>query len=125
MYFANRFNHVLSGFSHVPFGDIDAIAQSIDQQTAAVIIEPIQGEGGIIVPPPGYLQAIRELCDSYGVVMICDEVQTGLGRTGKMFAVEYEDNVVPDIMVLAKALGGGVMPIGAFIARASLWEKYT
>lgn len=122
--FRDPFQPLLSGFSHVPFGDIDAIKQIIDEQTAAVIIEPIQGEGGIIVPPVGYLKAIREICNNYGVLMICDEVQTGLGRTGKMFAVEHEPEVVPDIIVLAKALGGGVMPIGAFVARPALWEKY-
>jgi putrescine aminotransferase len=95
----------------------------IDDDTAAVIIEPLQGEGGIIVPPPGYLAQVRQLCDQTGTLLIVDEVQTGLGRTGAMFAVDHYD-VVPDIMTLAKALGGGVMPIGAFIARPHLWEQY-
>lgn len=121
--FREPFEPLLTGFSHVPFGDIEALASSIDQDTAAVIIEPIQGEGGIILPPPDYLAQVRRLCDETGVVMIADEVQTGLGRTGEMFAVNHY-NVVPDIMTLAKALGGGVMPLGAFIARPHLWEKY-
>jgi putrescine aminotransferase len=83
----------------------------------------MQGEGGIIVPPSDYLVKVRQLCDTKGALLIVDEVQTGLGRTGAMFAVDHYQ-VVPDIMTLAKALGGGVMPIGAFIARPQLWEKY-
>jgi len=121
--FREPFQPLLAGFSHVPFGDIEALDAMIDEDTAAVILEPIQGEGGIILPPPGYLAQVRRLCDETGVVMIADEVQTGLGRTGEMFAVDHYD-VVPDIMTLAKALGGGVMPIGAYIARPKLWEKY-
>jgi putrescine aminotransferase len=121
--FREPFEPLLAGFSHVPFGDIEALEAMIDEDTAAVILEPIQGEGGIILPPPGYLTQVRRLCDETGTVMIADEVQTGLGRTGEMFAVDHYD-VVPDIMTLAKALGGGVMPIGAYIARPQLWEKY-
>lgn len=88
---------------------------------AAVILEPIQGEGGVILPPPGYLTAVRKLCDEFGALMILDEVQTGMGRTGKMFACEHE-NVQPDILCLAKALGGGVMPIGATIATEEVFS---
>jgi putrescine aminotransferase len=121
--FREPFQPLLTGFSHVPFGDIEALDAMIDDDTAAVIIEPLQGEGGIIVPPPGYLAQVRQLCDQTGTLLIVDEVQTGLGRTGAMFAVDHYD-VVPDIMTLAKALGGGVMPIGAFIARPHLWEQY-
>lgn len=121
--FRDPFQPLLAGFSHVPFGDIDALAQVVDNETAAVIIEPIQGEGGIIVPPDAYLPAVREICDKTGALLICDEVQTGLGRTGKMFAVEHY-GVVPDIITTAKALGGGVMPIGAFTARPKVWDKY-
>ncbi|VFT67385.1 putrescine--2-oxoglutarate aminotransferase [Escherichia coli] len=86
-----------------------------------VILEPIQGEGGVILPPPGYLTAVRKLCDEFGALMILDEVQTGMGRTGKMFACEHE-NVQPDILCLAKALGGGVMPIGATIATEEVFS---
>ncbi|HWR42431.1 acetylornithine/succinylornithine family transaminase [Sporomusa sp.] len=121
--FREPFQPLLSGFSHVAFGDIESLRQAVDSDTAAVIIEPIQGEGGIIVPPDSYLPAVRELCDKVGALLICDEVQTGLGRTGKMFAVEHY-GVVPDIMTTAKALGGGVMPIGAFTARPHIWDKY-
>ncbi|CQR74615.1 Putrescine aminotransferase [Sporomusa ovata DSM 2662] len=121
--FREPFQPLLAGFSHVPFGDIDALAQVVDNETAAVIIEPIQGEGGIIVPPDTYLPAAREICDKTGALLLCDEVQTGLGRTGKMFAVEHY-GVVPDIITTAKALGGGVMPIGAFTARPKVWDKY-
>ncbi|MCM0759483.1 acetylornithine/succinylornithine family transaminase [Sporomusa sphaeroides DSM 2875] len=121
--FRDPFQPLLTGFSHVPFGDIDALRQAVDEETAAVILEPVQGEGGIIVPPAGYLSAVRDICDKTGALLICDEVQSGLGRTGKMFAVEHY-GVIPDIITTAKALGGGVMPIGAFTARPAIWDKY-
>lgn len=120
--FCEPFKPLLEGVTHVPFGDIKSIKEAISEKTAAVIIEPIQGEGGIIVPPEDYLLKVRQLCDNYGTLLICDEVQTGLGRTGKMFACEHY-GVVPDILALAKALGGGVMPVGAFIAKPYVWEK--
>lgn len=121
--FREPFQPLLPGFCHVPFGDLTAIEQEIDYDTAAVIIEPIQGEGGIIIPPDDYLPAVRGLCDKYGALLIVDEVQTGLGRTGAMFACDHY-NVVPDILTTAKALGGGVMPIGAFSARPAVWDQY-
>ncbi len=114
---------LLPYFKHVPFGQAAAVAEVIDEQTAAVILEPIQGEGGIVVPGDNYLPEVRQICDEKGVLLIIDEVQTGLGRTGKMFAVQHWD-VCPDIMCLAKALGGGVMPIGAFIAIPEVWEVF-
>ncbi|GAX91085.1 aspartate aminotransferase family protein [Effusibacillus lacus] len=117
------FEPLLQGFVHVPFGDLDRLEAAIGQDAAAVLLEPIQGEAGIIVPPQGYLREVRELCDRKGVLLIADEVQTGMGRTGHFFACESE-GVVPDIMCLAKALGGGVMPIGAFIARPHLYDAY-
>ncbi len=85
-------------------------------------MEPIQGEGGVIIPPDDYLPRLRQLCDRYGALLILDEVQTGMGRTGTMFACEHS-GVVPDILCLAKAFGGGIMPIGATIARKPIWEK--
>ncbi|MCX7780780.1 MAG: acetylornithine/succinylornithine family transaminase [Negativicutes bacterium] len=121
--FRQPFQPLLSGFTHVPFNDIDALKKAVNELTAAVIVEPIQGEGGIIVPDDGYLPAVREICDKTGALLICDEVQTGMGRTGKMFASEHYQ-IVPDILCTAKALGGGVMPIGAFTARAAIWEQY-
>lgn len=120
--YRDPFLPLLDGFLHVPFGDAGLLAQMVDEDTAAVILEPIQGEGGIIVPPPGYLRQVREICEEKGALLILDEVQTGLGRTGKRFACEHE-GVVPDILCLAKALGGGVMPIGAFVARPHLYKQ--
>ncbi len=90
----------------VPYGDRDAAGAAIDEETAAFIVEPIQGEGGVRVPPPGYLQGVREICRERGALLILDEVQTGIGRTGKMLALEHE-NVVPDVLTLGKGLGGG------------------
>jgi len=119
--FRKPFEPLLSGFKHVAFGDIEAMEAAITKDTAAVILEPIQGEGGINVPPVGYLRKVRQLTKKKGVLLILDEVQTGLGRTGRMFACEHE-GVVPDIMCLAKALGGGVMPIGCFMASKKIWK---
>ena len=116
------FEPMLPGGSFVPFNDADAIEAAITDKTAAVILEPVQGEGGIQVPSPDYFPRVREICDRHGVLLIADEVQTGLGRTGKMFAVNHWD-VAPDIMTLAKALGGGVMPIGATMATPAIWNK--
>ncbi len=119
--FRKPFEPLLNGFTHVQFGDIKALEAAIDKNTAAVILEPIQGEGGINVPPPGYLRKVRQLTKKKGVLLILDEVQTGMGRTGRMFACEHE-GVVPDILCLAKALGGGVMPIGCFMATPKIWK---
>jgi putrescine aminotransferase len=119
--FRKPFEPLLNGFKHVPFGDLKALEKAITKDTAAVILEPIQGEGGINVPPEGYLRKVRQLTKKKGVLLILDEVQTGMGRTGRMFACEHE-GVVPDIMCLAKALGGGVMPIGCFMATPKLWK---
>jgi ornithine--oxo-acid transaminase len=112
------------GFRAVPFGDLAAMAAAITPNTAAVLIEPIQGEAGIIVPPQGYLAAVRRLCDRHGVLLILDEVQSGLGRTGAWFAFEHE-NIVPDGLVLGKALGGGVLPVSAFAGRQELMDVFT
>ncbi|HVI84821.1 MAG TPA: aminotransferase class III-fold pyridoxal phosphate-dependent enzyme [bacterium] len=121
-YYRRPFEPLVPGFTHVPFGDAAAVEMAIAPTTGAVMLEPIQGEAGVIIPPAGYLREVREICDRRGVLLIADEIQTGLGRTGRLFAVEHEQ-VTPDIMTLAKALGGGVMPIGAFIARPPLWER--
>lgn len=114
------FEPLVGGVTHVPFGDAAALVGAVDQNTAAVIVEPIQGEGGVIIPPDGYLPAAREICNRAGALLIADEVQTGFGRTGRMFACEHS-GVVPDIFCLAKALGGGVMPLGAFSSTAKIW----
>lgn len=115
------FAPLLPGFVHVPFGDTDALAAAVDGETAAILLEPIQGENGIRIPPDGYLKAARALADQHGALLILDEVQTGLCRTGKFFACDWE-GVAPDILTLAKALGGGVMPVGAIVGTPKVWE---
>jgi len=115
------FEPLLDWFAHIPFGDKEALAQAVDEDTAAVIVEPIQGEGGVIVPPDDFLPFARKLCDEAGALLIADEVQTGLGRTGKNFAVEHW-NVEPDLMALAKSLGGGVVPLGAAVGTKRVFE---
>lgn len=114
------FQPLLPGVVHVPYGDAEALAAAVDDETAAVILEPVQGEAGAVTPPDGYLLAARATCDAHGARLIFDEVQTGFGRTGHLFACERE-GVTPDVMTLAKALGGGVMPLGAFIATPEVW----
>ncbi len=104
------------GFISVPFGDADALAAALTDKTCAVLIEPIQGEAGICLPPEGWLKDVRRLCDRHNVLLILDEIQTGLGRTGAMFAFEHE-GVRPDGLTLGKALGGGLLPVSAFLAR--------
>ncbi|KIC58131.1 ornithine--oxo-acid transaminase [Microbacterium hominis] len=103
------------GFVRVPYGDADAIAAAIDETTAAVLVEPIQGEAGVVIPPDGYLRAIRALCDREGVLFIADEIQSGLARVGTTFACDREQ-VVPDVYLLGKALGGGIVPLSAVVA---------
>ncbi|RYG27830.1 aspartate aminotransferase family protein, partial [bacterium] len=120
--YRKRFEPLMPGVVFVPFGDAEAAVAEIDDQTAAVIVEPIQGEGGIIVPPSGYLKALREACDKHGALLIFDEVQTGLGRTGRMFGCDWE-GVSPDMMTLAKALGGGIMPLGATMGTKAVFES--
>ena len=102
------------GFGVVPFGDADALEKAITPDTVAFMVEPIQGEGGIILPPEGYLKRVREICTKHNVLLMLDEVQTGLGRTGKMFAFEHEQ-VKPDVLILGKALGGGLLPVSACV----------
>ena len=111
------------GFLLVDYGDIDALAAAITDNTAAFLVEPIQGEGGIVVPPEGYLKAARELCRERNVLFIADEIQTGLGRTGKLLACEHED-VHPDGLILGKALGGGILPVSMFLARREVMSVF-
>ncbi|HEY7919736.1 MAG TPA: ornithine--oxo-acid transaminase [Streptosporangiaceae bacterium] len=103
------------GFRVVPYGDADALAAAMDSNVVGVLIEPIQGEAGVVVPPPGYLAAVRELCTAHGALMIADEIQSGLGRTGATFACEHE-GVRPDMYLLGKALGGGIVPVSAVVS---------
>ena len=107
------------GFRVVPYGDLAALNEVMDERVVAVLVEPIQGEAGVLVPPPGFLPGIRELCTRYGALMIADEIQSGLGRTGTTFACEHED-VVPDAYLLGKALGGGIVPVSAVVSTAEV-----
>jgi len=113
--YRDGFGPFTPGFKVVPYGDANAVERAITPNTAAVLVEPVQGEGGIIIPPPGFLQRLRALCDRHRVLLIADEIQSGLGRTGRWFACEHE-GVRPDAMTLGKALSGGMYPVSAFVA---------
>jgi predicted acetylornithine/succinylornithine family transaminase len=112
---------MLPGFTYAPFGDLDAVSKAVDGETAAVLLEPIQGEGGINLPPAGFLEGLRELCDRHGLLLLFDEVQTGLGRTGKWFAHQHW-GVRPDIFTLAKAMAGGIA-MGGIVAKPEVADK--
>jgi len=121
--FRKPFAPLLAGCSLVPFGDLDALEAALSKErVAAFVVEPIQCEGGIRIPPPGYLRAAQEACHRHGALLILDEVQTGLGRTGTLFAFQHEGSV-PDVLVLAKALGGGLMPIGATLTSRAIFDR--
>ncbi|TXD39207.1 acetylornithine transaminase [Lujinxingia vulgaris] len=117
------FEPLVPGFSYVPFNDLDALRQAVGRDTAAVMVEPVQGEGGVRPADAAYLKAVREICDKHGALLIFDEVQTGVGRTGSLFAYQHY-GVTPDIMSLAKGLGGGV-PLGATLASEKAWAGWT
>lgn len=117
------FGPMLPGINLIPYGDIESLKQAITPNTAAFLIEPIQGEAGIVIPPAGFMKAARELCRENNVLFIADEIQAGLGRTGKMFACEWED-VDPDMYILGKALGGGVFPISCVVANKEILEVF-
>lgn len=112
------------GFKAVPFGDDQALESAIGPNTCAFLVEPMQGEAGIKIPPKGWLAKVKAICEKHQVLLIVDEIQTGLGRTGKTFAFEHE-NIVPDGLILGKALGGGMMPVSAFLASKSVMEVFT
>lgn len=112
------------GFEVIPYGDADALQQAIDDYTAAILVEPVQGEAGVIIPPKGYLADVRRICSQNNVLFIADEIQSGLGRTGKTFACDHE-NVQPDVYVLGKALGGGIMPLSAIVANWEIMSVFT
>lgn len=116
------FEPLVPGFKHVPYGKVDRLKAAIDEKTAGVIVEPIQGEGGIKIPPEGFLNELREICDENNVLLIFDEVQTGFGRTGKLFACEHS-HVTPDILCLAKSIGGGV-PFGVTVAKEHIMSSF-
>jgi len=113
-----------AGFKLVRFGDAEALEKMITPQTAAFLVEPIQGEGGIVMPPDGYLKACQEICRKHNVLLIADEIQTGLGRTGSMLACDHE-GVVPDGLILGKALGGGILPVSMFLSKREVMDVFT
>ena len=115
------FGPVLEGFRYVAYDDLAAMEAAISEKTIAILVEPILGEGGVVIPQPGYLKGVRDICDRHGLLLIADEVQVGIGRTGTLFAYEHT-GIEPDIMPLAKALGGGI-PVGAMVARAEVAES--
>jgi ornithine--oxo-acid transaminase len=121
--YRDGFGPFAEGFVTVPFGDAAALEAAITPHTVAFLVEPIQGEGGIVVPPAGYLAACRDICSRHDVLLICDEVQTGLGRTGRLLACEH-DGIRPDGVVLGKALGGGLLPVSAFLARHDVMNVF-
>src|SRR5512139_1002587 len=112
--FHQGFEPMVPGFRYVPYNDIKAVEEAVNERTCAVLVEPVQGEGGVNVPAPGYLKELRRICDQHGLLLMLDEIQTGMGRTGRLFAYEH-DGVTPDAMMLAKGLGSG-MPVGALLA---------
>ena len=122
--YRDDFGPFTPGFVTVPYGDADAIAKAITPNTAAVLLEPIQGEGGVIIPPAGYLKKVAELCKKNDVLFIADEIQTGLGRTGKLFASHYED-VRPDVVIIGKALAGGFYPVSAVLSDKEILGLFT
>jgi ornithine--oxo-acid transaminase len=122
--YRDDFGPFTPGFVVVPYGDADALAKAITPRTAAVLVEPVQGEAGVNIPPEGYLKRVRELCTKNNILLIADEIQTGLGRAGKMFACEYE-SVHPDVLLIGKALSGGFYPISAVVADSDLLGLFT
>ena len=126
--FRKAFLPLVPAFHHVPFGDLSSLEKmlwsldKVGEDVAAVLLEPIQGEGGVNLPPDDYLQGVRALCDRYGCLLILDEIQTGMGRTGKLWASEHW-GVIPDILCIGKSFGGGIMPAGAFMSNAKIWRK--
>ncbi len=118
------FGPLVPGFKRIPFGDSQALAEAITPNTAAFLVEPIQGEGGIVVPPAGYLAECAKLCRQHNVLLICDEIQTGLGRTGQLLACQHE-SVKPDGLLLGKALGGGLIPVSLFLSSEAVMDVFT
>ncbi len=121
--YQKNFGPLTPGFRVVEYGNADALEKMITPHTAAFLLEPIQGEGGIVIPPEGYLKRCQEICKKHNVLLIADEIQCGLGRTGKMLACDHED-VVPDGLILGKALGGGIMPVSMFLARQDVMDIF-
>lgn len=123
-HYKDDFGPFTPGFISVPYGDAKAVEKAITKNTAAVMLEPIQGEGGVLIPPAGYLTEVKKLCEKHNVLFMADEIQTGLGRTGMLFASQY-DGVRPDVTIIGKALGGGFYPVSAVLADKAILELFT
>jgi ornithine--oxo-acid transaminase len=121
--YRDGFGPFTPGFKIIPYGDANALEQAINENTAAFLVEPIQGEAGILIPPDGYLRACREICDAHNIKLIVDEIQTGFGRTGKLFGVDH-DGVTPDVYILGKALSGGTLPISAVASKKDVLGQF-
>ncbi|HKI85890.1 MAG TPA: ornithine--oxo-acid transaminase, partial [Thermoanaerobaculia bacterium] len=119
--YRDGFGPFTPGFTLLPYGDADAVAAAMNPNVAAILVEPIQGEGGIIIPPEGYLKSLRRMADEHHALLVCDEIQSGLGRTGRMFAFEHE-GIRPDVLILGKALSGGLYPVSAIVADDEVME---
>jgi ornithine--oxo-acid transaminase len=122
--YKDGFGPLTPGFTILPYGDLDAVRAAMSRNTVGILVEPIQGEAGVVVPPDGFMKGLRELCDEHGAALMADEIQTGLGRTGRLFACEWDD-VRPDVMIVGKALGGGVYPVSAVLADRELMAVFT
>ena len=118
------FGPLTPGFTILPYGDLEAVRAAMNENTVGILVEPIQGEAGVVVPPEGFLKGLREVCDEHGAALIADEIQTGLGRTGRMFAYEW-DGIRPDVLIVGKALGGGVYPVSAILADREIMDVFT
>jgi ornithine--oxo-acid transaminase len=123
-HYREGFGPFTPGFRILPYGNLGAVAAAINDRTVAVLVEPIQGESGVVVPPEGFLRGLASLCQEHNLLLLADEIQTGLGRTGKLFACEWE-GVRPDVMIVGKALGGGVYPVSAILADAEVMRVFT
>lgn len=123
-HYKDDFGPFTEGFISVPYGDAKAVEKAITKNTAAVMLEPIQGEGGVLIPPAGYLAEVKQICEKHNVLFMADEIQTGLGRTGRLFASQY-DNVRPDVTIIGKALGGGFYPVSAVLADKAILGLFT
>jgi ornithine--oxo-acid transaminase len=122
--YKKNFGPLTPGFTILPYGDLEALRAAMSGSTVGVLVEPIQGEAGVVVPPEGFLRGAKQLCEEHGALLIADEIQTGLGRTGKMFATEWE-GVRPDVVIVGKALGGGVYPVSAVLADHDVMDVFT
>lgn len=121
--FKRPFEPLIPDIDHVPFGEIDPLKQLLSDKTAAVLLEPVQNEAGVVLPPARYFEEVRRICDEKEIILIIDEVKTGLGKTGRVLACEHF-GIVPDVLVLGKSLGGGLIPAGALVAKEKLWKKF-